>query len=95
MNSDYRGTNLRPSNARLARLGVIVGVIMGVVGTSAGFYFGVVSPAIKSGSWQSLPPHVLWIGPALVLILVVSVCVFTWRHMRRRSQASTDTKFDW
>ncbi|NLC60682.1 MAG: hypothetical protein GX761_05290 [Gammaproteobacteria bacterium] len=95
MTSDDNDGSLRHRNARFARLGLIAGIIMGVVGTGAGFYFGVVAPAIESGSWQGLSPHVLLAGAGLLLALILGVSVYCWYYMRRNPQVPDTNADDW
>lgn len=80
---------------RMAQLGVVIGAILGVIGLMAGFYFGVIQPAIESGRWRALPLQSIWIGGVLlVLILAASIAyLIRWiRGARASPAAKTD---DW
>jgi len=65
-----------------AKLGVIIGAIFSVLGTVAGFYFGVVRPALSSGQAHDLPVHSIWVGGILLAFLIAVCAFYLWRWIR-------------
>jgi len=62
-----------------AKIGVIIGAIFSMLGTAAGFYFGVVRPALSNGQTHTLPPYSLLAGIILLAILITA-CGFYLSH---------------
>jgi len=80
-----------PSKQKLspAKLGIVIGIILGVLGTVAGFYFGVLRPALSSGQFE-IPARSLWAGIVLIAVLVVACGVWLWRWIRGSGQRPRD-----
>jgi len=73
-----------PSRKRMhyAKLGTIIGAIFSLLGMMAGFYFGVIRPAMSSGRAHELPMHSIWMGIALFAALVLVSGFYLWRWFR-------------
>jgi len=75
-----------------AKLGVILGVFFSFLGTAAGFYFGVLRPALSSG--QGMPLQSLWGGIVLVAILALVGGIWLWRWIRDAEPPPADQDGD-
>jgi len=80
-----------PSRKRLspAKLGIIFGVVLSALGIVAGFYFGVLRPALSSGQVE-MPVRSIWAGIVLGVILIVACGVWLWRWIRGPKPPSQD-----
>lgn len=58
-----------------AKIGVVIGAILGLLGTMAGFFFGVIRPAVASGRWHELPTQSIWLG-GMILLAIIATCIF-------------------
>lgn len=68
-------SNKTSSPASAAKIGVVIGAILGLLGTMAGFFFGVIRPALASGRWHELPTQSIWLGTVIMLV-IIAICVF-------------------
>jgi Mg/Co/Ni transporter MgtE len=79
---------------RAARVGIIIGAVLGTIGALAGFYVGILRPAIDSGQWKQLPIGSLWLGGAVLITLLVIPCALVVRA-RARAAARAKSSDDW
>ena len=56
-----------------ARLGILIGAICSVIGTAAGFYFGILKPALDRGGDFNVPLPLLSLSGALLLLALYCI----------------------
>jgi len=84
--------DLSAKRMRQAKLGVVIGAIFSLLGTAAGFYFGVIRPALLSGKLHELPVRSVLMGAVLGALLILVCGIFLWRWVRgpKRPPAESD-----
>lgn len=80
---------------RMAQLGTAMGIIMGGLGVCAGFYVGVIRPAVQSDRWQTLPAHSLWIGGAILALLMLGAASYLVRWARKGGRVARKDPAEW
>ncbi|GEM_PF-1494910 len=96
MRHDLRSPSPPPSpSPSPAKIGVVVGAILGLLGTMAGFFFGVIRPAMISGRWHELPTHSIWLGGAIMTAIIVACTVYLVRWFRGPQTHRNAGEDDW
>jgi len=90
--NDFKTHNQTEKKISPAKLGVVIGAILSLLGTVAGFYFGVVRPALLSGKLYELPVRSVLMGAVLgaLLILVCGIGLWRWVRGPKRPPAESD-----
>jgi len=73
---------LSEKRLHLAKLCTITGAIFSLLGIAAGFYFGIIRPAVSSGRAHELPMHSILMGIALSTVLIFVGGFYLWRWFR-------------
>jgi len=79
----------------IAKISAIIGAIFGLLGIFAGFYFGVLAPALANGQLQALSARSRWAGGMMLVALVVVCGFYLWRWLRGPQQPPKAQHDEW
>lgn len=82
------------SNRKMAIAGTIVGALLALVGTLAGFYIGVVKPHLAGGGTLGIGPDKLLFSGMLVAAVLLGLAWFARRALQK-NRSDTNTKDAW
>lgn len=66
-------TNNAATSNPAARLGILIGAICSIIGTAAGFYVGILKPALDRGGALNLPVPLLALSLGLLAIALYCI----------------------